>query len=273
MSKSDVWVVMPAYNAAKTLEKTYYDIPNHLKANLLLVDDGSTDETVEVAASLGIDVIKHDVNSGYGANQKTCYRAALDRGAEVVVMLHPDFQYDARVCHLMAEIVHLEICDLVLGNRIRTRREALEGGMPPWKYFTNRVSTFAENFVLGQSIGDFHSGLRAYSRLLLETVPFEANSDDFAFDQELIVQAVAYGFRIGDIPVPVRYMEEASSINFRRSVKYGMGGLGAIGSYWLHRGNIRQDPRFESSDTVSNRIPLRTGEPVSQDRMLEAPHD
>lgn len=256
MTNNGVWIVMPAYNAAQTLERTYLDIPLHLRDNVILVDDASSDDTVRVARDLGIEVIEHERNLGYGGNQKSCYRAALERGAEVVVMLHPDFQYDARVCHLMAEIVQLGICDMVLGNRIRTRREAFDGGMPPWKYFTNRVTTFAENFVLGQSIGDFHSGLRAYSRELLETVPFDANSDDFAFDQEFLVQGVAYGFRIGDLPVPVRYMEEASSINFKRSVQYGFGGLGAIGSFWLQRAGLRDDVRFIGSTQTRRRRQL-----------------
>jgi len=244
MDFTDVFVVMPAYNAAETVERTFLDIPEPLRENVILVDDASRDRTVAVARSLGIHVIEHEVNRGYGGNQKTCYRAALDRGARIVIMIHPDYQYDARVALIMAEIISLGTCDMLLGNRIRTRREALDGGMPRWKYFINRLSTFGENFVLGQSLGDFHSGLRAYSRDVLETIPFEKNSDDFAFDQEMLVQAVAYGFKLGDIPVPVRYMSEASSINFRRSVRYGMGGVGAIASYWSQKSGIRHDERF-----------------------------
>ena len=251
MDFSKVWVVMPAYNASETVERTYWDIPDVIRQNVILVDDASSDDTAEVARSLGIDVIVHEKNRGYGGNQKTCYAAALDRGAEIVVMIHPDYQYDARVALIMAEIIQLDTCDMVLGNRIRTRKEALEGGMPRWKYFINRTSTFGENLVLGQSIGDFHSGLRAYSRDVLETIPFESNSEDFAFDQEMLVQAVAYGYRVGDIPVPVRYMKEASSINFRRSVRYGMGGLGAIGSYWLHKSGIKVDARFSGASRRS----------------------
>lgn len=235
---------MPAYNAERTLERTYFDVPERLRNQVLLVDDCSTDRTVEVARVLGLEVIQHDRNLGYGANQKTCYRAALERGANVVVMLHPDFQYDARVVELMAELIYIGTVDFVLGNRIRTRAEALSGGMPKWKYFLNRTSTFAENLILGQSIGDFHSGLRAYSRELLLTVPFQTNSNDFSFDQEMIVQAVSFKFRIGDIPVPVRYMEEASSIGLKRSIKYGFGGLGAIAAQKLHRARLRHDPRF-----------------------------
>ena len=238
------WIVMPAYNAEHTLERTFFDIPERLRHQVLLVDDCSTDRTVEVARALGLEVIQHAKNLGYGGNQKTCYRAALDRGASVVVMLHPDFQYDARVVDLMAELIYLGTVDFVLGNRIRTRAEALSGGMPKWKYFTNRMSTFAENLILGQTIGDFHSGLRAYSRELLLSVPFQRNSNDFSFDQEMIVQAVSFKFRIGDIPVPVRYMAEASSINLKRSIKYGFGGLGAIAALKLHRMRLRHDPRF-----------------------------
>ena len=247
MNFDSVRIVMPAFNAAETVERTFWDIPAPLRGNVILVDDASSDSTVDRARGLGIEVIAHERNRGYGGNQKTCYRAALDRGAQVVIMIHPDYQYDARVALIMAEIINLKTCDLVLGNRIRTRREALDGGMPRWKYFVNRTSTFAENLVLGQSIGDFHSGLRAYSREVLETIPFEKNSEDFAFDQEMLVQAVAYGFRVGDIPVPVRYMKEASSINFRRSVRYGLGGLGAIGSLWLQDLGIRPDARFEGA--------------------------
>lgn len=241
---------MPAYNAERTLERTFFDIPEHLRHQVLLVDDCSSDRTVEVARSLGLEVVQHERNLGYGGNQKTCYRAALDRGASVVVMLHPDFQYDARVVELMAELIYLGNVDFVLGNRIRTRAEALSGGMPKWKYFINRTSTFMENLVLGQTIGDFHSGLRAYSRDLLLTIPFDKNSNDFSFDQEMIVQAVSFKFRIGDIPVPVRYMDEASSINLKRSIKYGFGGLGAIAAQKLHRSRLRNDPRFVANQNI-----------------------
>lgn len=238
------WIVMPAYNAEATLRHTFDDIPRPLQKNVILVDDASSDDTVRIAGELGLVVIRHDRNKGYGANQKTCYRAALDRGAEIIIMVHPDYQYDSRVSPVMAELIRLGICDMVLGNRIRTRHEALKGGMPKWKYFVNRSSTLLENLILGQSIGDFHSGFRAYSRELLETVPFEHNSDDFAFDQQFLVQAVAYGFRIGDVPVPVRYMDEASSIGLRRSIRYGLGGLGAIFTYYLTKFRLSNNPKF-----------------------------
>lgn len=243
---SKTYVVMPAYNAAATLEKTFQDLPLEFRSNVILVDDSSDDETVAIAKKLGLQVFMHKQNKGYGANQKTCYAEALKAGAEIVVMLHPDFQYDARVTRILAELIELGNCDVVLGNRIRSRSEALNGRMPHWKYFLNRASTFFENFVLGQGLGDFHSGLRAYSREVLTTIPFELNSDDFAFDQEFLVQAVSFGFKIGDIPVPVRYFEEASSINFRRSLTYGQGGLSAIFCYFLHKMKLRTDQRFIS---------------------------
>lgn len=237
-------VVLPAFNAAKTLETTIEEIPQGFATYIILVDDGSIDETVSIAKDLGITVIRHDQNRGYGGNQKTCYSAALDTDADIVIMLHPDNQYDARVAPVMAQLINLGICDVVLGNRIRTRAEALNGGMPLWKYVINRLSTFGENLFLGQSIGDFHSGFRAYSRAVLETVPFENNSDDFAFDQEFLIQAIQAKFRIGDVPVPVRYMKEASSINFRRSLRYGFGAASAFVAMNFHRWGIRKDPRF-----------------------------
>ena len=177
--------------------------------------------------------------------------AALKSDADVIVMLHPDNQYDARVAPVMVDLISLGICDVVLGNRIRTRAEALIGGMPRWKYIINRMSTFSENLVLGQSLGDFHSGFRAYSRRVLERIPFEENSDDFAFDQEFLIQAIGFGFKIGDVPVPVRYMKEASSISFRRSVRYGLGGLSAFGAMRLHKMKLRSDDRFIPRDRVA----------------------
>ena len=241
----NVVVVMPAYNAASTLEKTYADLPLGAISKVVLVDDGSTDDTVEIARKLGLIVIVHERNQGYGGNQKTCYRTALDLGADVVVMLHPDFQYDSRVVPVMADIIGLGICDIVLGNRMRSRAETLAGGMPVWKYVMNRASTFFENFVLGETLGDFHSGIRAYSRESLEKIPFHLNSDDFAFDQELLIEASHMGLRIGDVPVPVRYFPEASSINFRRSMRYGVDTLRTLTSLLFHNLGLRKDARFE----------------------------
>ena len=174
----------------------------------------------------------HEQNLGYGANQKTCYRHALQTDADVVVMIHPDYQYDSRVIPIAIEIIRLGICDCVLGSRIRSRRETLIGGMPRYKYFANRALTIIENICLGQNLGDFHTGFRAYRREVLETIPFERNSDDFVFDSQFLAQAVYFGFKLGDIPVPVRYFDEASSINFRRSVRYGLSTLGVLVSYW-----------------------------------------
>jgi glycosyltransferase involved in cell wall biosynthesis len=238
---------MPAFNAERTLEATYRDLPPGVVSEVILVDDASRDRTVEIARRLGITVLRHAVNAGYGANQKTCYREALGRGADVVVMVHPDYQYDARVIGAMVTFLRLGTCDVVLGSRIRTRREALEGGMPRWKYVANRALTLVENVALGQNVGDFHTGLRAYTREVLETIPFERNSDDFVFDTQFLVQAVHFGFRIGDVPVPARYFAEASSIDFRRSVRYGVGTLGVLARYWAQRLGLRRFPELTAA--------------------------
>jgi glycosyltransferase involved in cell wall biosynthesis len=235
---------MPAYNAATTLERTVADIPPGSVDEIVVVDDGSRDDTVAIARNLGLTVIEHEQNRGYGGNQKTCYRTALDRGADYIVMIHPDYQYDSRVIPVAVEILRLGICDCVLGSRIRTRREALDGGMPRYKYLANRVLTLIENVALGQNLGDFHSGFRAYRREVLETLPWLSNSDDFVFDSQFLAQVVHFGFKVGDIPVPVRYFEEASSINFRRSLKYGLGTLGVLCRFWLHRLRLWKSPLF-----------------------------
>ena len=239
-----VVAVMPAYNAERTLASTLADMPPGSVDEILLVDDGSKDRTVEVAREMGLTVIVHPQNRGYGGNQKTCYREALARRADIVVMIHPDYQYDSRVIPHAVGFIELGICDVVLGNRIRSRREALAGGMPLYKYICNRALTAVENFALGQNLGDFHSGFRVYRRAVLEKLAYESNSDDFVFDTQFLVQAVHHGFRLGDIPVPVRYFDEASSINFRRSLKYGFGTLGALGRYWLNRLGLRRSPMF-----------------------------
>jgi glycosyltransferase involved in cell wall biosynthesis len=243
--------VMPAYNAERTLASTIADIPVGSIDEVILVDDGSTDRTVQVAREMGLTVIVHPENRGYGGNQKTCYKHALEHGADVVVMIHPDYQYDSRVIPHAVGIVELGICDIVCGSRIRSRQEALQGGMPVYKYLANRFLTTVENVALGQNLGDFHSGFRVYRREVLERVPFERNSDDFVFDTQFLVQAVRLGYRLGDVPVPVRYFDEASSINFRRSVLYGLGTLGVVGQYWLDRLGVWRAPLFRPKEPAA----------------------
>jgi glycosyltransferase involved in cell wall biosynthesis len=226
---------MPAYNAEQTLERTYHEIPKGSVDEVILIDDGSSDRTAEIADTLGIVVIRHNQNKGYGANQKTCYDAAMERGAEVVVMIHPDYQYDSRVTPLAVGFITASICDIVIGSRIRTRREALEGGMPLYKYISNRLLTFFENVVTGQNLGDFHSGFRVYNRKVLEGIDYRQNSDDFIFDTEFLAQAIFCGFRIGDVPISTRYFPEASSISFPRSVKYGVQCIWVMLKYILQK--------------------------------------
>jgi len=230
---------MPAYNAEKTLEATLADIPPGSYDEIILVDDCSKDNTVELAKKLNLTVIQHDKNLGYGGNQKTCYSEALARGGDIVVMLHPDNQYDARLIPYMTGLIEQNVCDVILGSRIRTRREALRGGMPAYKYFMNRLLTLIEGSILGMVISEMHSGYRAYTREVLETIPFEHNSNDFVFDQQFLAQASHFQFRIGEIPCPTRYFPEASSINFRRSVVYGIQTLWTMGRVLLHWMNIK----------------------------------
>lgn len=243
-----VIVVMPAYNAESTLERTLKDIPDGSVDEIILVDDASSDDTVELARSLGITVIAHEENRGYGANQKTCYHEALERGADIVVMIHPDYQYDASLVPAIVELLRGDHCDVILGNRIRSRREALGGGMPVYKYLANRMLTIVENLWTGENLGEWHSGMRAYKREVLERLPWEGNSDDFVFDSQFLIQCVNFGFRMGDLPVPVRYMREASSINFTRSMEYGMLTLEVLVRWTLHRWKLRRDPLFIEKD-------------------------
>jgi glycosyltransferase involved in cell wall biosynthesis len=242
---------MPAYNAEATLAATVGDMPPGSVDEIILVDDGSTDRTVELARAMGLHVIVHPKNRGYGGNQKTCYRHALELGADIVVMIHPDYQYDSRLIPHAVGFIEAGICDVVLGSRIRSRAEALAGGMPIYKYLANRMLTLLENIALGQNLGDFHSGFRVYRRSVLETIPFELNSDDFVFDSQFLAQAVHFNFRLGDIPVPVRYFAEASSINFKRSVQYGFATLGTLGAYWLNRLGLWRSPLFTASEPPS----------------------
>lgn len=226
-----VIAVLPAYNAETTLERTIDAIPKDVVDEIILVDDNSTDGTAALSRKLGLVTIVHEKNRGYGGNQKSCYTEALKRGADIVIMIHPDYQYDPRLTPYLAGIIADDVCDMVCGNRIRTRREALGGGMPKWKYFANRLMSIVENVWSGQNLGEWHSGMRAYSRELLEVVPWDKNSDDFVFDQQVLHQVAFLGFRLGDIPVSARYFEEASSINLRRSLVYGFETLGVM--FWV----------------------------------------
>lgn len=244
-AKGKVVAVMPAYNAAATLERTVADIPPGSVDEIVLVDDCSRDKTANLARRMGLKVIVHDKNKGYGGNQKTCYKLAMELGADYVVMIHPDYQYDSRVVGAAVEFLRLGICDVILGSRVRTRQEALAGGMPVWKYVANRILTTIENIALGQNLGDFHSGFRAYRREVLEKIPFDKNTDDFAFDSQFLAQAVHFGFKVGDIPVPVRYFDEASSINFRRCIKYGLVTLQVMAEFWLHKLRLKNCPYFQ----------------------------
>jgi glycosyltransferase involved in cell wall biosynthesis len=244
-----VVAVLPAYNAEKTLEATVADIPEGAVDEIILVDDASRDRTVEVAQRLGLTVIRHEVNRGYGGNQKTCYRTALEHGADIVVMIHPDYQYDSRLTPHIAAFLRDGYHDVMLGSRIRTRREALAGGMPPYKYVANRLLTFTQNILTGMNLSEWHTGFRAYTRQVLETIPWETNSDDFVFDSQMLVQCVAFRFRIGEIPVPVRYHDTASSINLRRSITYGLRTLGTVAHYLLFRLRLSDSPMFRGRHT------------------------
>jgi glycosyltransferase involved in cell wall biosynthesis len=238
-------VVMPSYNAGRTLERVYKDIPRDLVDEVIVVDDKSPDDTAEVARRLPVTLIEHEVNTGYGGNQKTCYRAALERGADYVIMVHGDYQYDARMIPSCLEVLRLGICDVLLGNRIRTRSEALAGGMPRVKYLANRGLTFIENLLTGQNLGEWHSGFRAYRREVLERIPFERNSDDFVFDTQFLLQSIHFGFRVGDVPVPVRYFDEASSIDLKSSAVYAMRSLATFAEWYAHRLGLRRSHLFE----------------------------
>jgi glycosyltransferase involved in cell wall biosynthesis len=241
-------IVLPAYNAEATLERLVRSIPAGCCDEILLVDDASRDRTVAVARGLPVTVIEHAENRGYGANQKTCYREALARGADYVAMLHPDFQYDARLIPAAFDVLRVGVCDVVLGNRIRTRREALEGGMPLVKYLANRLLTMIENVLAGQNLGEWHSGFRAYRREVLETLPLERNSDDFVFDSQVLLQCVQFGFKLGDLPMPVRYLEESSSIDLSRSTVYALATLWTFGVWLAHRSGLARSPLFTPRD-------------------------
>lgn len=246
--RQKVVCVLPAFNAARTLERTLADVPPGIVDLFVLVDDFSRDDTLAVAQRLARDfplkVVSHDMNRGYGGNQKTCYREALGSGADVVVMLHPDYQYEPRLLGCLAAMVASGVYDVVLGSRI-LGKGALAGGMPVYKYVANRLLTLVENLLIGQKLSEYHTGYRAYSRRVLAEVPFERNSDDFVFDNEFVVQCHMAGFRIGEISVPTKYFQEASSIGFRRSVRYGFGVLRCGVQGLLARLGLWRHPRFE----------------------------
>jgi glycosyltransferase involved in cell wall biosynthesis len=241
-----VIAVMPAYNAARTLEPTVRDIPAGTVDEILLVDDASLDDTAAVARRLGLVVVRHETNKGYGANQKTCYTMALERGADIVVMIHPDYQYDSRLTPHFVSFLRDGYFDVMLGCRIRTRNDALTGGMPLYKYAANRFLTLTENILTGMNLGEWHTGFRAYTRKVLETVRWESNSDDFVFDTQMLMQCVAQGFRIGELPVPVRYYETSSSISWRRSITYGVRTLGTLMRLVLHRTRVAPSAMFRA---------------------------
>lgn len=243
---------MPAYNAAKTLEKTYNDIPKNVVDRVILVDDVSKDETVEVAKQLGIKTIVHLQNKGYGGNQKTCYIEALKEGADIVVMLHPDYQYDSRLIPEMISPIINGHADFVLGSRM-LGAGALRGGMPLYKYISNKVLTFIENECFGKHYSELHTGFRAYSRKLLTTIPFTLNSDDFVFDTEVIAQVEISGFSSSEVPVPTRYFKEASSINFIRSTVYGLSTLKVMLQFLLHKWGLKKYDKFSKKlfDVIS----------------------
>jgi len=230
-----VVVVLPAYNAAKTLKITYDEIPFDIVDEVVLVDDASPDNTTEVARELGIEhVIRHENNKGYGGNQKSCYRKALELGGDIVIMLHPDYQYTPKLIRAMVSIIGNDLYPVVFGSRI-LGKGALKGGMPLYKYVANRFLTFTQNVLLNQKLSEYHTGYRAFHRRVIEACPIERNSDDFIFDNQMIAQIFANDFEIGEVTCPTKYFEEASSINFSRSMKYGFGVLGVSVRYFFWR--------------------------------------
>lgn len=239
-----VVVVLPAYNAALTLERTYNEIPFDIVDEVVLVDDNSTDNTVEVAKQIGIQhVIKHDVNRGYGGNQKSCYKKALELGGDIVIMLHPDYQYTPKLIGAMASIIANEVYPVVLGSRI-LGGGSLKGGMPLYKYVFNRMLTLTQNILLGEKLSEYHTGYRAFSKEVIQSINLEANSDDFVFDNQMLAQIFMAGFEIAEVTCPTKYFEEASSINFSRSMTYGFGVLLTSLQFFLHKKGIVKNEIF-----------------------------
>jgi glycosyltransferase involved in cell wall biosynthesis len=248
-------VVMPAYNAAKTLRITYADLPPALVDQVILVDDGSSDDTVKIARELGLELFVHNRNYGYGANQKTCYREALKAGADIIVMVHPDYQYDPKLLPEIIEPIDLDQADVVLGSRLLLGNP-MRQGMPWWKYVANRALTVLENWTFGLHLSEYHTGYRAYRREALEAVNLETNSDNFLFDQEIIAQFIDSDMRICEVPVPTRYFQEASSASFLQSSVYGLSILQLLLRYLLHRAGLRQR-QFQSLHRRYERVPVR----------------
>ena len=238
-------IVLPAYNAGLTLEKTYSEIPFEIVDYVILVDDASKDNTVEVANRIGVNhVIKHEKNKGYGGNQKSCYNKALAEGADIVIMLHPDYQYTPKLITAMASIIANDLYSAVFGSRI-LGQGALKGGMPMYKYIFNRMLTLSQNILMNQKLSEYHTGYRAFSRAVLEKINYEANSDDFVFDNQMAAQVFYAGFEIAEVTCPTKYFKEASSINFSRSAVYGLGVLGVSFSYFLQKLGIGKFKIFE----------------------------
>jgi len=238
-----VIIVMPAYNAAKTIAKTYREIPKRYYDEVIVVDDASSDETVKVAKELGLPVLVHERNMGYGANQKTCYKEALKRGADIVIMLHPDYQYTPKLVPAMVTMITYGGYDVVLASRILVKG-ALKGGMPLYKYISNRFLTLLENIMLNHKLSEYHTGYRAFTREVLTTLPLLENSDDFVFDNQMLAQIIYFGFKIGEISCPANYFPEASSINFSRSLKYGLGVIATSFKFLLKKLNIKDERIF-----------------------------
>jgi glycosyltransferase involved in cell wall biosynthesis len=239
-----VVVIMPAYNAEKTLLKTYEEVPHDLVDEVILTDDFSTDRTVEVARRLDLTLIVHDENRGYGGNQKTCYSAALEAGADIVIMLHPDYQYTPKLISAMSHLIASGEYDVLMGSRILVKG-ALSGGMPIYKYIANRFLTLVQNLLVRHKLSEYHTGYRAFRRQVLEQLPLAENSDDFLFDNQIMAQTIYFGYRIGEISCPARYEPESSSINFRRSVRYGLGVLWTSCQFVLQRLGLARFPIFD----------------------------
>ncbi len=238
-----VTVVMPAYNAEKTLKKTYDEVPHDIVDDILLTDDASADQTAEVSRELNIKTFVHPTNKGYGGNQKTCYQEALRIGSDIVIMLHPDYQYTPKLITAMASMIAYGVFDTVLASRI-LGNQALEGGMPLYKYISNRFLTTAENYLIQQKLSEYHTGYRAFSAEVLENIPMLENSDDFVFDNEMLLQTMYFGYRVGEVSCPAKYFDEASSISFRRSVTYGIGVMQTAVKYFMSKRGCKRHSIF-----------------------------